>query len=257
MNRATAPVVARVLLVAHPARQEELASWLRVEETDEARYELRVCTPETLAAEPACDVIVIDGESLPREPSRFALTLVHQAGHRPRDASVVYVCSRLPSEQELDLARTWADDYVYAGWAQADRVRRRVQLVALAPWRRSRALRRYAETLGNARLRVLPSTPEPATETASDAAGQARRAAVNDLSGRLDRLCQSLLEEVESGRRCPEAIESIETAYRGARSPVVAARFDGASAAVEAVWGTLRQLLREELAAIDEGAVQR
>jgi len=83
----------------------------------------------------------------------------------------------------------------------------------------------------------------------SDAFNEGRRVAVLDL--RVNRACRGLLDEVLGGLDYPEAARSIETQYKGAASPAVAARFGGASAAVEAMWGTLRQLVREELDEIE------
>ncbi|MCA9607914.1 MAG: hypothetical protein KC619_20030 [Myxococcales bacterium] len=125
------PVVARVLLVAHPARQETLAACLRVV-GEAVTYELQLAEPAHAPLDRPWDVIVIDGESVAAEPER--LRVLRLARRQPR-ATVLYVCSRLPHARELEHAAL-ADDYVYSGWAESDRVRRRVQVVALAPWRR-------------------------------------------------------------------------------------------------------------------------
>ena len=126
------PVVARVLLVAHAARQPALAAHLYVS-GEAAAYALHFAEPASARLAEPWDVIVVDGESVADEPER--LRVLRLARRQPR-ASVLYVCSRLPHAHELEHAAL-ADDYVLSGWAQADRVRRRVQLVALAPWRRT------------------------------------------------------------------------------------------------------------------------
>lgn len=125
------PVVARVLLVAHPARQPALAECLHVV-GEAVTYALHLAEPASAPLDQPWDVIVIDGESVASEPERIR---VLRLARTPSRASVLYVCSRLPHARELEHAAL-ADDYVYSGWAQADRVRRRVQVVALAPWRR-------------------------------------------------------------------------------------------------------------------------
>jgi len=264
------PQVARVLLVAHPSRQAELGGWLRVPAEGVAGegvgYELHLATPEAVPFERSWDhswdVVVLDGESVSDDQTRRGL--LRRLGQRPREASILFVCSRLPGERELEDAAMWADDFIYSGWAQAERVRSRVQVVALAPWRRAAALRRRAEAAGDARLRVLPApVPKPTdvqmtttqARLASDAFNEGRRVAVLDLRERVNRACRGLLDEVLGGLDCPEAAKSIEAQYRGDISPVVAARFGGATAAVEAVWGTLRQLVREELAEIERTQV--
>ena len=125
------PVVARVLLVAHSTRQMALAACLRVV-GEAVTYELQVAEPARAPLDRSWDVIVVDGESVADEPER--LRVLRLARRQPK-ASVLYVCSRLPHARELEHAAL-ADDSVYSGWAEADRVRRRVQVVALAPWRR-------------------------------------------------------------------------------------------------------------------------
>jgi len=243
-------------------------------EGEGAQYKLHLATAEAVPFDDAWDVVVLDGESLFDDEQR--LELMRRLHEQLRGgASILFVCSRLPREQELTDAKAWADDFIYSGWAEAERVQKRVQLVALAPWRRSVALRRHAEEAGDTRLRVLPGGASPAKSAAqagrqdlaparmtttqarlaADAFHEGRRIALVDIQRRVDRACKGLLEEVLGGLDCVEAAQSIKATYKDAASPVVAARFGGASAAVEAVWGTLRQLVREELVQVEQAQV--
>ncbi|MBX3275959.1 MAG: hypothetical protein KF729_37250 [Sandaracinaceae bacterium] len=67
----------------------------------------------------------------------------------------------------------------------------------------------------------------------------------------VDRVCNRALDELDEARACPEAARSIEEAHQDARSPVVAARFAGATAAVHALWAMVRDLVADERAALE------
>lgn len=151
--------VASVLLVAVPDRARQLAPWLRAI-GEPVHYALAVVEPDRLTPEPACDVIVIDGESVADDLVREELL------RRACDPFLtsLYVCKRMPSEEEVQLALTWPSDFIEQGWEFKDRLRRRVQSLALAPWRRATAARLLAERLGDRRLRVLPRAAGRASE---------------------------------------------------------------------------------------------
>lgn len=279
-----APSVAQVLLVAHPSRQRALEPALRVER-EEVDYALHLAAPDDVPPEPPADVIVIDGESFLDDRSR--LCLLRRVGQRPRRATVLYVCSRLPLESELDYAGVWADDFIYPGWAHAERVRRRVQVVALAPWRRSAALRDLAERLGDRRLRVLeggaPGAPPARLDGAApfvlledahrsgatpdmivQAFHEGRRSGALAVRETAERVCEELLEELADMRATltPEWIEDIEEAVRQAAardavgSPVVAARLRGADDAITALRCQLGRRVDAELEAIERRQVR-
>ena len=279
-----APSVARVLLVAHPSRQRELEPSLRVER-EEVGYAVRFAAPDDVPSEPTADVIVVDGESFLDDRSR--LCFLRRVGQRPRRATVLYVCSRLPLESELDYAGVWADDFIYPGWAQPERVRRRVQVVALAPWRRSVALRELAERLGDRKLRVLAggersrtdgrrhlasaNSAEPRvdlekadrSEATADVATRAfhegRRSGAAAVRETAEGLCEELLGELADMRATltPELTEEIEEAIResagsdAVASPLLAARLRGARDAITALQGQLVQLVQSELEDIE------
>ncbi len=280
----THTIVAQVLLVAHRCRRRELARCLYVE-GEEVCYALDWAAPEEAPRAVGWDVIVVDGESFPDDRAR--LRLLRRVGERPRAAAVLYVCSRLPTETEIAHAGLLADDFVYPGWAHLERVRRRVQLVALTPWRRAMALRRRAEQLGDRRLAVLPARTEasPALEvrdlrrrwsdrvrptvllehahpggttprTIVEAFQEGRRTGVAAVRDAAERLCDRLLVELAQARAglSDDTIEDIESAFVEDRSPVVAARFGGASAMVEVVRAELRGLACDQLDAIERRA---
>jgi len=112
-------------------------------------YTVERLTPLEVHGPAGWDVIVVDGESFPDERERLAL-LRRLDTPRPRVSSVVFVCSRLPLERELEQAAVFCDDWILPGWAYPERVRRRVQVIAraLAPADRDpppgRAARRRA-----------------------------------------------------------------------------------------------------------------
>lgn len=282
--------VSQVLLVAHPSRQLELAGWLRADRrADEASYGLHPVSPDDVPVVLlAWDVVVIDGESFMTSTARERL--LRRIAEEPQGASILYVCGRLPLEDELAQARAWADDFIYPGWAQPERVRRRVEVVALAPWRRAAALRREAEERGDARLAVLPSSSSTAAaphraplragsqsrldrsrpfvlleralrcdsgsgtsaEAVAEAFHEGRRVGVASVRESAERICAGVLEELEEGRATlpPEAARDIEETFGQEPSPLVAARFGGARAAVEALRSELLRLLGTELDAI-------
>ncbi len=258
-----AETVAEVLLVAQPSRQRELAPCLRVEAED-VRYAVRVAAPAEVGADPGADVVLIDGESFIEDRSR--LGFLRRVGARPRRATILYVCSRVPLESELDYAGAWADDFVYPGWAHAERVRRRVQVVALAPWRRASALRERAERLGERRLRLVLGTGEgarPAADRDAGSGGLAQRAfeaghrsGATAVARAVDRRCEQLLAELRAARGAlsPDLVREIDAAIResaAAASPVVAARARGAHDAIAALRGHLSGILRDELGELD------
>lgn len=155
MSSLERPSVARVLLIATPARQRELAPWLRVV-GHPVRYDLDLVTPLMAEPrrEPTWNVIVIDGDSIPTETERESLLrrMTFQSW-----ATTLYVAQHaaLDPDAERDLAFAWASDTIWQGWQLGDRLRRRVQEIALAPWLRSMACREEAERLGNRRLRLI------------------------------------------------------------------------------------------------------
>lgn len=279
------PSVARVLLVAHPSRQRQLAPWLEVE-GEPVSYAVERLTPLEVHGPAGWDVIVVDGESFPDERERLAL-LRRLDRPRPRVSSVVFVCSRLPLERELEQAAVFCDDWILPGWAYPERVRRRVQVIALAPWRRQIALRHRAEQLGDERLRVLRHRDVEAVgrdsgvrradhargfvllerayrlgatpQMVADAFHEGRRAAVASIAEGADAIFATLREELARTRFTlpAEAIEDIEASARsraardGTRSAVLAARVQGAEGALDGAHGRLAKLLGVELEAIE------
>ncbi|MCC6876640.1 MAG: hypothetical protein IT378_20220 [Sandaracinaceae bacterium] len=92
------------------------------------------------------------------------MALLHDAGvHRERLATLLYVCRRAPSRVELEHASLWCDDLIGDEGPFGPRLRRRVQALALAPWRRALVARVEAERRGQARLRLVrgaaPASP--------------------------------------------------------------------------------------------------
>src|SRR5690606_4078997 len=68
---------------------------------------------------------------------------------------------RIPTDGEVQQAFAWANGTIEQGHDFGDRLRRHVQNIALAPWRRSMALRAEAERLGDRRLHVVSIVPSP------------------------------------------------------------------------------------------------
>ncbi|HJL20077.1 MAG TPA: hypothetical protein RMH99_30710 [Sandaracinaceae bacterium LLY-WYZ-13_1] len=219
------PTVAQVLLVAHPSRQRELEPYLHVRDEDVAYDLCSVALDEVPTELAVWDVVVVDGASFLDDSAR--LRVLRDLGRRPRLTSVLYVCSRLPLETELAYAGFWCDDLIYPGWAHPERVRRRVQVVALAPWRRAAAARRRAEQLGDERLRVLSGPRRAPIEMRDDS-----------------------LEPPLRGRVTPEFLEeAVEVMRRGKVAQQACERLRGdvtrAREAVEAVSADLRRLIGE------------
>lgn len=281
------PTVASVLLLAVESRAQRLLPWLRVI-GEPVRYALDAMAPEELPAESSrWDVIVIDGESTADDALR--LRVLQRTARGPhRLCTTLYVCNRLASDTELEHAGTWADDVVLSGWQLGERVRRRVQAIALAPWRRATALRLEAQRRGDERLRIVqPAADESSQappveregrrrrldraqpfvlldraariggathELVSAAFHEGRRVGVASVQESAARICASLVDELSVGRRSlSEAdIAVMEADYaRRDVSPVVAARFDGAEAVLVAIRAELANLARAELAAIE------
>jgi hypothetical protein len=150
--------VASVLLVVHELRERLLLPWLRVV-GEPVGYSLETARPhEALELAQATtswwDVILVDGESIDSDARREELLRVLRF-HRDRLATLLYVCTRQPSDAEAQNALIWTDDQIGQGWEFGRRLQRRVQCVALAPWRRSVALRAEAELRGAGRLRLV------------------------------------------------------------------------------------------------------
>lgn len=272
--------VARVLLVAHPSRRRQLTPWLIVE-GEPVGYSLEHEVPDVAATASEWDVIVVDGESFPDERGRLAL--LRRLDERPRVSAVVYVCSRLPLDREIEHASRYCDDWILPGWAHPERVRRRIQVIALAPWRRQLAVRLRAERMGEARLQVVGGTGEalPRSGRAGHARGfvllerayqagatpamvadayhEGRRAAVASIAEGADSIFAALREELARTRFTlpAEAIEDIEASARsraardGTRSAVLAARVQGAEGALDGAHGQLVRMLGVELEAIE------
>ncbi len=136
----SAPLVASVLLVAAEPRQGLIAPWLCVVGQPVA-YGLDVRAPEEVARlRRSWDVIVIDGESIPADDERANL-LRRTSRHPHTFATVLFLFSRSPSDVEVRQAMAWADDVIRRGEELEDRLHRRVQAIALAPWRRASGLR--------------------------------------------------------------------------------------------------------------------
>jgi hypothetical protein len=199
------------------------------------------------------DVIVVDGESIESDAQRAdVLRRIREYPHC--FATTLYVCNRLPSRLEAEQALAGADDVVCQGWELGDRVRRRVQSVALAPWRRAAALRLEAERLGDQRLRVVRPAPDAgraptvgggpeqstgtirrldralpfvlldhasrlgdaARELVVDAFYEGRRVGVAAVHESAEQLCLRLVDELAQGRPAlrPEDVEDIEATFR-------------------------------------------
>jgi hypothetical protein len=153
--------VARVLLVAVPPRSRELAPMMRA--TGElVSYAIDPMHPRAAFVNAraggvlSCKwpVVVVDGESIAGEDELEELLIMLRRSTE-YVANVLYIANRLPSNGEAELAFAWADDVIERGRRFGDRLRRRVQTLALAPWRCSMALRLEAERMGDRRLRVL------------------------------------------------------------------------------------------------------
>lgn len=147
-------VVAWVALIAHQCRQQELAPLLKVQ-GEPVDYGLELIEPANTPAKVGCDVIVIDGGSFVDADERGRV--LRRVGQSRLDGvSTIYVSSRLPCEREIEEAWFWVDDLIEPGWRFGERLRRRVQTLALAPWRHSRRVRLRAERAGALRLCVFP-----------------------------------------------------------------------------------------------------
>ena len=281
--------VASVLLVAVPDRARMLAPWLRAV-GEMARFGLEVRAPDQLEPEPerTCDVVVLDGESVADDEAREELM---RWACDPLLTSL-YIFKRMPSEEEVELALTWPSDFIQQGWRFGDRLRRRVQFVALAPWRQSMALRLEAERLGDRRLRVLPRPaerdPEPpsawtepetgprlrrvdlgpsqALATAASTMGpgaaalvaeafdEGRRVGVRRSREQAEDVCERFLDALDEkvDALTPELVAEMEASVRAVTdSPIVAARFGGASFAAVALRDEFRRIVREELRALE------
>jgi hypothetical protein len=280
------PSVARVLLVAVPARQRELAPWLRAV-GQPVRYDLDLVEPSSAAPrlDPAWSVIVVDGDSIATDAERES---VLRRMREQQFASVLYVAQQAASDPgvERDQAFAWASDTILQGWELGDRLRRRVQEIALAPWRRSMALRSEAERLGDRRLRVVRfgvasdedgserhtgdwrahrAMPFVIAERASrqgpavaalvaDAFHEGRRVGVISARESVDDLCERLLHQLERSLESMPAdlAEELERGLETAPgSPLVAARFGGATYVLGVLRDEVRRLARAELAAIE------
>lgn len=286
------PNVANVLLVATPERARELAPWLRVV-GQPVRYALEVVAPCSAnpRPDPAWGVIVVDGDSIATDAEREE-TLRRMTGQL--FATMLYIAQHDASDPgiERDQAFVWASDLIWQGWEFGDRLRRRVQEIALAPWLRSMALRAEAERLGDRRLRVVRpvrtweerdeqptgrvrrldrAVPFVIAEKAAKLGGAAhrlvasafhegRRVGVVSVRESADAFCALLLDELRRAYddMTPEMMRELEasfyaeTSHRvGGGSPLIAARFGGASYAAGLIRTELQRLVREEIAAID------
>ncbi len=268
----SAPSVARVLLIAHPARERELAPWLGARGAP-VGYALEKVTPEDAvrALEGVWDVIVVDGESLCDDDDREALLRAVRV--RPEHfATLLYVCTRLPSEDEIEAAFLWADDQLSAGWRFGQRLQRRVTSLALAPWRSTLALRQWAERLGDRRLRLVGGAakerarpaPGQSAERAlpegigertsalgervpslvSEAFVQGRRAGVLEAGAHVEAFCARWLDEIEqTARGLPaEVVRALEGREPGAA--VADAQVSGARWAICAVRAEMKRHVR-------------
>lgn len=274
------PTVAQVLFIAAPSRQRELAPHLRADGLS-VDYALDLVTPRELPETLRWDVVVIDGESLVDARERARVLRIAAAGGF---VTTLYVCSRLPFEDEMEQALGCADDFVYPGWAFPERVARRVQAIALAPWRRSMALRMRAERDGDPKLRVLspaePAAAPPRTpmrldralpfvlaerawriggqtpEMVARAFHEGRRLGVAAVKDRAEQLCDTLADELERGLRAlsPEVVEELERDAiedEAFASPVIAARYRTGLGVLETVRASMASLVRDELSAIE------
>lgn len=258
------PSVASVLLIAIPARSRELAPWLRVV-GQPVRYTLEVLEPSAARPrpDPAWSVIVIDGDSVATDAEREEI-LRRMAGQL--FATTLYIAQHAAHDPDVerDQAFTWANDLIWQGWELGDRLRRRVQEIAIAPWLRSMALRAEAERLGDRRVRVV--RPAGRWTERGERADEPTTRRVR----RLDRALPFVLAEKASklGGAVPELVAS--AFHEGRRIGVASVResadafcaslleeLDGSfdtttpEHAVGLIQSELRRLVREELAAID------
>lgn len=261
VSGSSVPTVASVLLVAVTARQRALAPALRAW-GEPVRYAVEFADPSDIPTSGYWNVIVIDGESIPTDDAREKLL---RAMSEHTFATVLYVANRLPSDVETAQAFGWASDIICQGWQFAERLRRRVQSVALAPWRASTALRMEAERLGDRRLRVVRHTlsapPQPAPKRRPDRAlpfviaerawslggetpilvaeafHEGRRAGVTSVKDSIDRICDELLHELRQTKA--SLTDERAARYEGAGDGVLALRYQ--------IW----RIAREELEAID------
>lgn len=269
---------AQVLLVAHASRWAELVSLLAALEQEGVRFH-QVLPEEVPVVTHAWEVVVIDGESLVDARQRRAL--LRALAREPRSATVLFVCGRRPSQGEIEDATALADDHIRAGW-EAKQLCRRVRALALAPLRRARAARQAVEQLGAARLRVLPggrdaeAGPGPASASSRSSARrlaprplaspelveevfrQGRRVEAAHIRAEAERICEGVLREVAEAEAnvSTETLADIEDTFRGLESPVAAARFGGARAAVLALRAELSRYLRDEQASIERHQVR-
>jgi hypothetical protein len=254
-----------------------LEPWLRGG-SEPARYRLDVRSPE--AAFPSAsfwDVIVVDGGSFRSDDERER-TLA-RARRPPHDlTAVLYLCGSSAGAREVERALVWADDALAGGSASGEPLQRWVRAVALAPWRRSNALRRRAELWGDRRLRVVGAPPphddsavrprptnghaagrpaiskaaaaSAARELLSEAFDEGRRFGVETVRRRAESLCTDLIAELE---RALVALRSPARASAPPSEPLstASARFAGARDAVAVLRDELRRLTSEELTAID------
>ncbi|HJL15505.1 MAG TPA: hypothetical protein RMH99_07620 [Sandaracinaceae bacterium LLY-WYZ-13_1] len=211
------PAVGSVLLVASEMRRDELEPALRVVGAP-VTYEVEVLDPARAAgtlrsSEGTWDVVIVDGVSTASDEEREALLRAARLNHY---AAILYVASRLPTEEETQQAFAWADDTVAAGWCFEERLRRRVQSIALAPWRRVETVRAARAQLGGRRLRLVRAEPEdaglpavvgPQAETVEAGEGaldlvvaalrEARGVGVASMRRRVGWVCAGVLEELE------------------------------------------------------------
>lgn len=276
------PTVASVLLLATETRRRHVQPWLGVV-GEPVGYALEALDPSELPElGRSWDVIVVDGLSCASGAQRARV--LRRASQPPhRFASTIYLAG---SSEDGERALSWAHDVVAVGAQQGERLRRRVQGIALAPWRRSLTLRLEAERRGPQRLRLVVSNddpglaPEPVTQRsarldralpfvllqkavglgqgASDLVTRAfhegRRVGVATMRDKTRCVCAGLSTEIEQGRRLlrDEDVAEMEARYRDeGGSPVVAARFGGASAAVAAAQADLERIAAEELVAVE------
>ena len=230
--------VASVLLVASEARAPVLDPMLRdrVEDGSPATgYRLEVLAPDAVPdSGPSWEVVVIDGASVPDGVSRRRL--LARVSHPPHlFATVLFVCSPVPSEQELEHALAWADDLIYDGWEQGERVRRRVQIVVLAPGRRLYGARERSGLPRGLHDRATAFASR-ALELVGDTFEEGRRAGWASAIEKVDAICERFLEQVEKSR---------PTASNALGGDAAAARIDGAAGALEVVRRDLLALSRE------------
>lgn len=228
-------VGASVLLVASEARSSGLASLLRdrvAGQSPATGYRLEVLAPDAVPdSGSSWEVVVIDGESVADEASRRR---VFARVSRPPHlfATILFVCSPAPSEQELEHALAWADDLIYDGWEQGERVRRRVQVVVLAPGRRLHALRERSGLPGGLHDRATAFSSR-ILELVDDTFEEGHRAGWASAIEKVDAICERFLGQVEDSRR---AIPPVPDEAGGDAAPSAnASRLGGASGALEVV----------------------